>query len=273
VLVDDRSPDDAWATIKALQTTHPAVKAIRLSRNFGQHIAITAGLAEARGDYAVVMDCDLQDPPELIPSLFEKLREGCDLVLARRVERRHSNFRIIAAGAYFKVLEKLVGERVDGRFGSFSLLSRKVIDSFLLFEEKERHYLFILRWLGFHSGHIDYAHQSRYCGRSSYGLVKLIQHALEGLLFQATILLRWIVIAGFFFALTGLGVASYLIWRATFYAALPGWTSLVVVTLVCTGALMISLGVIGLYVGKIFDQSKQRPLYVKDELLERRLPW
>jgi glycosyltransferase involved in cell wall biosynthesis len=273
ILVDDRSPDNSWSQLAPLQTQHPEVKGIRLSRNYGQHIAITAGLSAARGDYAVVMDCDLQDPPSLIPELYAKLQEGYDLVLAKRVVRNHSPFRLFAAKAYFKLLSKLTEEPVDGSYGSFSILSRKVIDGFLLFGEKERHYLFILRWLGFRIGSVDYVHQERHIGRSSYTLGRLISHALNGILFQATVLLRWIVSLGFVFALTGMGMAGYYFWRSLFYTALPGWTSLVVLILVCTGAILVSLGIIGLYVGKIFDQAKQRPLYVVDAVSESRLPW
>jgi dolichol-phosphate mannosyltransferase len=273
ILVDDRSPDNAWDTIVSLQAGHPSVKGVRLSRNYGQHIAITAGLAAAGGDYAVVMDCDLQDPPSLIPELFAKLREGYDLVLARRIERSHSAFRLWAAKAYFKLLSRLTEEPVDGSYGSFSILTRKVIDGFLRFEEKERHYLFILRWLGFRIGSVDYAHQERYAGRSSYTLGRLFQHALNGILFQATVLLRWIVSLGFLFAFSGLAMAVYFVWRHLFHTSLPGWTSLVILILMSTGAILISLGIIGLYVGKIFDQAKQRPLYVVDVVAERALPW
>ena len=273
ILVDDRSPDDTWSMLSALQAAHPSVKGIRLSRNYGQHIAITAGLAAAQGDYAVVMDCDLQDPPSLIPTLYSKLKEGNDIVLARRVERSHSPVRLLAARIYFKLLSKLTGGSFDGSYGSYSMLSRKVIDSFLRFEEKERHYLFILRWLGFRIGSVDFVHQQRHSGRSSYTFGKLLSHAIDGVLFQQTVFLRWIVGLGFLFALTGLAVAGFLAWRAIFHTALPGWTSLVVLILVCTGTILVSLGVIGIYVGKIFDQAKQRPLYVVDVVADRRLPW
>lgn len=273
ILVDDRSPDNSWSQLPSLQARHPSVKGIRLSRNYGQHIAITAGLAEARGDCAVVMDCDLQDPPSLIPLLFAKLQEGYDLALAKRIERNHSAFRVFAAKAYFTLLSKLTGEEVDGSYGSFSILSRKVIDSFLLFDEKERHYLFILRWLGFRIGTVDFAHQERYAGESSYNLSRLLSHALNGMLFQATVLLRWIVSLGFLFALSGLGMAAYLVWRHFSHTSLPGWTSLVVLILISTGVILVSLGIIGLYVGKIFDQAKQRPLYIVDMVREGSQQW
>lgn len=273
ILVDDRSPDDAWSQLASLQASHPSVKGIRLSRNYGQHIAITAGLAAARGDYAVVMDCDLQDPPSLIPELYAKLNEGYDMVLAKRVVRNHSPFRLFAAKLYFKLLSKLTGEHMDGSYGTFSILSRKVIDGFLLFEEKDRHYLFILRWLGFRIGSIGFVHQKRIVGQSSYTLGRLISHALNGILFQATVLLRWIVTLGFLFALSGTCMAGYLIWRYFTNSSLPGWTSLAVLILVSTGAILVCLGIIGLYVGKVFDQAKQRPLYVVDVVSESRLPW
>ncbi|MEY2632085.1 MAG: hypothetical protein RIR00_739 [Pseudomonadota bacterium] len=273
ILVDDRSPDNAWRSFDSLQAQYPSVKGIRLSRNYGQHIAITAGLAAAAGDCAIVMDCDLQDPPRLIPALLEKLREGYDLVLARRASRSHSLFRVQAAKLYFRLLSKLSGEPVDGSYGSFSILTRKVIDAFLRFEEKERHYVFILRWLGFSVGQLEYEHEDRHAGQSSYSLGRLVSHAINGILFQATVLLRWIVTGGIAFAFAGLGLASFLAWRAIFFTALPGWTSLAVLILVCTGVTLLSLGIIGLYVGKIFDQAKQRPLYVIDSVLERKKAW
>jgi len=273
ILVDDRSLDNAWAKIISLQAQHPAVKGIRLSRNFGQQIAITAGLAAARGDYAVVMDCDLQDPPNLIPELYAKLREGYDLVLAKRIERSNSPLRRLASRVYFKLLSRLAEEPIDGSYGSFSILSRKVIDGFLLFEEKERHYLFILRWLGFRTGSVDYVQRLRYSGRSSYSLSRLLHLAIDGVLFQATVLLRWIVNLGFIFAASGMAMAAYFAWRVLFRTSLPGWTSLAVLILISTGAILVSVGVIGLYVGKIFYQSKQRPLYVIDVVSEGRLQW
>jgi len=273
ILVDDRSPDNWWSHIETLQDKYSSVQGLRLSRNYGQQIAITAGLAAARGDYVVVMDCDLQDSPSLIPELYAKLQEGYDLVLAKRVERNHSGFRLLAAKLYFDLLSKLANEPIDGSYGAFSILSRKVVDSFLLFEEKERHYLFILRWLGFNMGSIDVVHQERHSGRSSYNLDGLIRLALDGVLFQATVMLRWIISLGFLFAFSGLAGAGYFVWQYFYHTSLPGWTSLAVLILVSTGVLLISLGIIGLYVGKIFDQAKQRPLYVVDTVRERKLTW
>lgn len=273
IFVDDRCPHGSWVEIERLKAVHPYVTAVRLSRNFGQHIAITAGLAQATGEYAVVMDCDLQDPPEYIPALWQKIQEGYDLVLARRAERSHSPFRLLAAKTYFRLLGVLTEERVDGSYGSFSLLSRKVIDAFLQFGERERHYLFILRWMGFSIGTIDYPHAERAHGRSSYTLRALIRHALNGLFFQATVLLRWIIGIGLAFAFGGLLLAAFYIVQYFTGTIVAGWTTLVVLLLVCTGVILTSLGVIGLYIGKIFDQTKGRPLYFIDQIQPRKDAW
>ena len=273
ILVNDRSPDCAWEKITVLQQQYPQVKGIQLSRNFGQHIAISAGLSEAKGDYAVVMDCDLQDPPEKIADLYNKIKEGYDLVLARRVERNHSLFRIVTAKAYFWMMSRLTEENVDGSYGSYSMLSRKVIDGFLQFGERDRHYLFIIRWLGFKNASIDYTHEARTIGQSSYSFGRLLQHAVDGLFFQSTVFLRWIVTLGMIFALLGVGLATYFIYQYYINVPVAGWTSLAVLLLICTGVIISSLGVIGLYIGKIFSQTKGRPLYLVDCILESDTQW
>ena len=261
VLVDDRAPDDAWSEIKRLQVTYPAIRGLKLSRNFGQQIAISAGLAAARGRFVVVMDCDLQDPPERIPDLYAKLMEGHDLVMARRVERTHSRDRLWAAKAYFWLLSRLTGRTVDGSYGSFSILARPVVDAYLRFSERDRHHLFILRWLGFNVGVIEYRHDDRAAGRSAYSLSRLLRHAFSGFLFE-TVLLRWIVFGGLAFSFTSILAALVLFYRYFVIRSVPGWTSLMVLLLFCTGAILVSLGVIGLYLGKVFEQTKGRPLYL-----------
>lgn len=267
ILVDDRSPDGAWNAIKTLQQQFPQIRGIRLSRNFGQHIAITAGLAHAKCDLVVVMDCDLQDPPSMIPDLLNKLNEGYDMVLARRIERNHSTFRQTTSDLYFRGLSWLTARPVDGRFGTFSILTRKVVSAFLRFEEPGRHYLFILRYIGFHVGTIDYIHASRLSGRSSYSMIRLLRHAIDGILFQSTDFLIWIIACGLSFAAAGLLSAAYLCYRYFVYGSLEGWTSTAVLILVCSGTVLCSVGVIGLYIGKIFDQTKNRPLYLVDEVI------
>lgn len=265
ILVDDRSPDNSWTAILQLRTQYPSVRGVLLSRNFGQHIAITAGLQAARGDAVVVMDCDLQDPPEMIPQFVAKMQEGYDVVMGRRGARAHSGFRLLAAKLYFTLLSRLSEEKLDRSYGTFSILSRKAVDAFLRFGERERHYLFIVRWLGFTTGEIAYDHAERTIGCSSYSLKRLIQHAASGMFFQSTVFLRWIVGLGLAFAATGGVYATFLVLRYLIEGSgAPGWTSLAVLLLICTGVILTCMGVIGLYIGKIFDQTRARPLFLID---------
>jgi len=273
ILVDDRSPDGSWDTILGLQSAHPAVRGVRLSRNFGQHIAITAGLAAAKGDLVGVMDCDLQDPPEMVAAMYAKILEGYDLVISRRTARSHSLWRVLAARIYFFLLNRTTQEKVDGNYGSCSLLTRKVVDAYLRFNERERHYVFVLRWLGFKLGSVDYEHQERAAGKSSYSFGRLLRHAIDGIFFQTTVLLRWIVGLGLLFAGLSVVLAVYLTVRQILFGSVPGWTSLAVLLLASTGVVLVSLGVVGLYIGKIFDQVKDRPLYIVDTISDRRTPW
>jgi dolichol-phosphate mannosyltransferase len=262
VLVDDRSRDASWAVTAALARTDDHVRAVRLSRNFGQHAAITAGLAECEGDWAVVMDCDLEDPPEDIPRLYARAREGFDVVLGRRLRRRHSWARRAGAHVYARLLTSFNRMPTDGAHGTFSIISRRVIDAFLSVGDTARHYLHVLGWLGFETAHVDYEHGERFAGRSSYRLRTLLRHAADGVFFQTTVLLLWIVYAGFAVAAGGALLSVWVVYQYFWHTLLPGWASLAVLVLVLSGAVIVSVGVVGLYVGKIFDEVKDRPLYV-----------
>jgi polyisoprenyl-phosphate glycosyltransferase len=267
VLVDDCDDEGSWDVAAELARADTAVKAYRLSRNFGQHAAITAGLAQCTGRWAVVMDCDLQDPPENIPDLYRKALEGNDVVLARRKMKRHSFFRRVASRIYFRLMNSLATARLDGEFGSFSIISRKVIDAFLRFQDRDRHYLFILNWLGFRTAAIEYEHADRHSGGSSYTFRHLVRHAIDGMFFQTTVLLRWIVYVGFWISLAGFLLAAYYLYMYLVHSVYPGFTSLAVLILVIGGFIIMSTGVAGLYIGKVFDQVKGRPLYVIDQAI------
>jgi dolichol-phosphate mannosyltransferase len=268
ILIDDRGGDGAWETIAELARRDDRVRGVRLSRNFGQHAATTAGLAAARGDQAVVMDCDLQDPPEEIPRLYAKAAEGFDVVFGRRKAKPTSWLRRLSASLYFKGLNVFTGAGIQGEFGSFSLISRKVIDGFLCFRDEDRHYVLILHWLGFDWAAVDYEPSARFAGRSSYWLGTLIRHALDGVFFQTTVLLRWIVYFGFALATLGALLSVYFIVARVAGSAYPGWTSIAVIMLLASGFIITSTGITGLYVGKVFEQVKGRPLYVIDREIE-----
>jgi len=265
VFVDDRSTDGAWAVLLDLARRDPAVRAVRLSRNFGQHPAITAGLAEATGRWVVVTDCDLEDPPEEITRLWAKAQEGNDVVLARRKRRRQSLYRRVGARVYRTLANFLAGADVDPQLTNLSIISRRVVDEFLRLRDQDRQYLLILVWLGFKHETIEVEQDMRYAGRSSYTFRELLRVAADGIFFQTTKLLRWIVYAGFGVAIVGVLLALLLVYNYIQRNPPTGYTSLAVLLLILSGFLIATIGVMGLYVGKIFGQVKGRPLYVVDE--------
>ncbi len=269
VFVDDRSLDDGWSVLQQLAAKDERIRAFRLSRNFGQDAAITAGLAQARGAWAVVMDCDLQEAPEEIPRLWATAGEGYALVRTVRRGWRHSAFRRWTSRAYRRLTME-TDVRPD--HSNMSLLSRPVIDAFLRLRDRDREYMIALDWLGFESTAIEIEHHERHAGKSGYTLERLLRVALDGMFFRSTVLLRLVVLVGFLVALAGLVVAGFEV--ADYFLqpekSVPGYTSLVVLLLVLAGVIIVSVGVVGLYVGRIFEQVKNRPLYLIAEAAERR---
>ncbi len=264
VFVDDRSVDDGWTVLQRLAREDPHVRVFRLSRNFGQDAAITAGLAQARGDWAVVMDCDLEEAPEDIPRLWAAAGEGYDIVRTTRRGWRHSAFRRWTSRVYRRLtLETDV--RPD--YSNLSLMSRQVIDAFLRLRDRDREYMIALDWLGFDSTAIEIEHHDRHAGESAYSLARLVRVALDGMFFRSTVLLRLVVALGFVIATIGIVVAIFEI--VDYFAepdkAVPGYTSLAVLLLVLAGFIIVSVGVVGLYVGRIFEQVKNRPLFLIDD--------
>jgi dolichol-phosphate mannosyltransferase len=263
VFVDDRSRDDGWEVMRRLAGLDSHVRAFRLSRNFGQHAAITAGLAQARGRWAVVMDCDLQEAPEDIPRLWAAAGEGYDVVRTIRRGRRHSPFRRWASRIYRRLtLETDV--RPD--YSTMSLISRRVIDAFLRLHDRDREYMIALDWLGFDSTAVEIDHAERHAGKSAYTLPHLVRVALDGMFFRSTALLKVVVLVGFLVALAGVVLATF---EVIDYFLQPrdrvgGYASLAVLLLLLAGFIIVSVGVVGLYVARIFEQVKNRPLYLID---------
>jgi polyisoprenyl-phosphate glycosyltransferase len=267
VFVDDRSLDDGWGVLQRLAREDERVRAFRLSRNFGQDAAITAGLAECTGEWAVVMDCDLQEAPEDIPRLWAAAGEGYDVVRTIRRGWRHSAFRRWASRVYRRLtLETDV--RPD--YSNLSLLSRRVVDAFLRLRDRDREYMIALDWLGFDSTAIEIEHHERHAGRSGYTFERLVKVALDGMFFRSTVLLRLVVLLGFLVALAGVVVAIFEVvdYFAEPEKSVPGYTSLAVLVLVLAGFIIVSVGVVGLYVGRIFEQVKNRPLFLIDDHAE-----
>jgi glycosyltransferase involved in cell wall biosynthesis len=263
VFVDDRSVDGGWDVLQRLAERDAHVYAFRLSRNFGQHAAITAGLSRARGEWVVVMDCDLQEAPEDIPRLWAAAGEGHDVVRTIRRRRRHPALKRWASRVYRRLtLETDV--RAD--YSTLSLISRRVVGAFLQLHDRDREYMIALDWLGFDGTSIEVEHHDRQAGKSGYTLERLVRVALDGMFFRSTVLLRLVVLVGFTVAVAGLVLATFEI--VDYFAepdkTVPGYTSLAVLLLLLAGFIIVSVGVVGLYVGRIFEQVKGRPLFLID---------
>lgn len=265
VLVEDGSPDNSWAKIEELCSRHPHVRGIRLSRNFGQHYAITAGLEAASGNWVVVMDCDLQDDPKYIPELYEKALEGYDVVYTVKQRRQYHGFKNLLSKCFHRLVNVLVADkrqRTHSYVGNFSMLSRAAVDAFLSVHEYHRHYLGVLRWIGFPNSYIWTAHRERPHGETSYTLWRLVREAINAVTSQSDRLLYASILLGFAFTTTALLAAGYIVVRYFVTGLQEGWASVMVLMLLSTGVTLLCLGVLGVYLGKVFEQVKRRPLYV-----------
>ncbi|HEY4177033.1 MAG TPA: glycosyltransferase family 2 protein [Kofleriaceae bacterium] len=263
VLVDDRSPEADWKVIQELASRDPRVRGVRLARNFGQHQAIAAGLAHAEGDYVVVMDCDLQDPPRAIPELYAKAREGFHVVFARRRRRQDRWTKRLSSWAFAKLHGWLGGFDVDPSVGNFSIISRQVVLEMRKFTERNQTYGMMVGWLGFDAAFVDVQHGARFAGETSYTLPKQLAHAMGTILAQSTRPLYMSAVAGFVVSGTAGLYGLYLVARKLIGGiGVEGWTGIMVSLFFLSGVLMMNMGVLGLYLGNVFLDVKRRPGFV-----------
>jgi dolichol-phosphate mannosyltransferase len=268
ILVNDACPQSSWERIVMLCAKDSRVKGINLSRNFGQHYAITAGLDYAKGDWVVVMDCDLQDRPEEIIKLYNKALDGYDIVFGRRAERQDSFFKQLGSKAFNKVLEYFTETKHDNSIANFGIYAQKVVETINRYREHSRDFLLFAKMVGFKKTEIDIEHASRAYGQSSYNLTKLIRLAIDSIVSHSNKPLRLSIQLGFFIALASLIYAGWLVIRYFFYhTPAEGWTSLMVSMFFMFGLLFAIIGITGLYIGKIFDEVKRRPLYIIQETI------
>ncbi len=269
ILVDDGSPDQSWEKIKAICLKNPRVKGIKLSRNFGQQSAIGACFEHSRGDYVTLMDCDLQDNPAYIPEMYKLFDGSIDYVLSRRQSKKQGILRGIIGKFFYKIYNWLAGTELDGNIGPLSVLSRKFVDAYLRFGAYHRVYFTTIHWLGFKGKVVDVQTEERFSGSSSYTIVKLIGIALNIIVANSDRLLNLSVVIGLtFMAVSFLGAFSIFLSIVLFgveFAA--GWPSVIVLILFCTGLILLSMGVAGLYIGKVFEQVKNLPRYLVQDTL------
>ena len=269
ILVCDGSPDGSWTVMEQLAKKYPKLIAVNLSRNFGQHYALTAGMDLASGEWTVAMDCDLQDRPEEIPRLLEKAECGFDIVVARRIERQHKWWKRATSKLYFKAFSLLSGFKMDGSVGSFRIMRRPVMDGLRSMRESYRMFAGLVEWLGFRTGYIDVQHAPRYEGKSSYNFMRLTRMALDGMISFSNRPLYISIALGFAISVISGSYGIYLLISAFFggVQTLEGWLSTITATSFIGGLILLNQGVLGLYLGRMYNQAKGRPLYVVDRIV------
>lgn len=267
IFVNDKSPDNSWKEILEIAKNNSELVGVNLSKNFGQHAAITAGLSVSKGDWVVVMDCDLQDNPNEIVNLYKYAQSfNFDCVFARRMNRKHNFIKNVTSLFFYKFFNWLTDAYFDPAVGNFGICKRQVILEFLNLGDKFRNYPALIHWLGFNIGYIDVAHGESERGQSSYTISKLVEHAINTIIAFSDKPLRLSIRIGFFISLASAIVGVFFLSKKIFLGIdVSGWTSLIISIWFFGGVILLNLGIIGLYIGKTFDQTKKRPLFIIKE--------
>lgn len=267
ILVEDGGPDSSWSVIESISRNNSFVKGIKLSRNFGQHYAITAGLDHAKGEWVVVMDCDLQDKPEEISRLYKKAIKGYDIVLAQRFNRKDGFFKRFFSRMFYRTLGFLTGSRQDETVANFGIYHKKVIDSVKQMREPIRYFPTMIQWVGFRTTKIEVTHEQRYAGKTSYNFSKLLHLALDIILAYSDKPIRLLIKVGLLISFMSIIIAvTYLIRWINGEVIVLGYTSLIISLWLLSGIVIATLGIVGLYVGKTFEGVKKRPIYIIEKI-------
>ena len=265
--VDDGSRDDTWRVMCALREADPRVSTLRLSRNFGKELALTAGLDRVDADAAVVIDADLQDPPELIPAFVAHWRDGYDVVYGTRATRAgESSFKRMTASGFYRVMERLSATPIPRDTGDFRLLSRRALDALKQVRERQRFMKGLFTWVGFRQAAVVYHRDPRHAGQTKWNYWRLWNFAIEGITSFSNAPLKVATYFGLLSALLAFGFGLWVLGKALLFGdPVQGYPSLMVVVLFLGGVQLIALGVMGEYLGRLYVESKQRPLYLIDE--------
>jgi dolichol-phosphate mannosyltransferase len=264
VFVDDGSRDRTLELLRTYAAVDPRIVVVQLSRNFGHQLAATAGLDIARGDVVVLIDADLQDPPELIPAMVERWRAGFDVVYAvRRTRKGESAFKRLTARAFYRITRRLTKVAIPVDTGDFRLMSRRVVDALKSIRERHRFIRGLVSWVGFPQTSIEYDRDARFSGESKYPVSKMLRFAIDGITSFSDIPLRFASYFGFIVSAVAFVVAiSEILIRIFTGYNLPGYTSLIFAILFLGGVQLIGIGILGEYIGRIYEEIKGRPLYV-----------
>lgn len=269
VFVNDGSRDRSLDLLKEIQAKDPLVRVLGFSRNFGHQVAITAGMEHAHGEAVVVIDADLQDPPELIGPMLEKWREGYDVVYAVREKREGDTlFKRVTAALFYRLLRRITNVDIPLDTGDFRLMSRRSIEAMKLFSERNRFVRGLVSWIGFRQTGISFIRAERYAGETKYPLRKMLRFALDGIVTFSFVPLQLATYFGFIASgLSFLGILWVVYMRLFTQETITGWASMMVILLFLGGVQLLTLGIIGEYIGRIYDEVKRRPLYLVEEVL------
>ena len=263
ILVDDSSTDNSWAKIIELNEVDKRIDGIKLSRNFGQHHAITAGIDHTSSDWLIIMDCDLQDNPEYIPLLLEKAHEGYDIVQARRIAVAGNYFRRLYSIFFYKLFSFLTGTRYDGSVGNYGIYSKKVYTVLKQMREPMRAFPQMIKWTGFRATTIDVKHDERFSGKSSYTFVKLFSLGMNIIISFSNKPLNLTVRLGLIISFIAILFSLYNLFAYyTGIIQVVGYASIIISIWLLGGLIIFSIGILGIYIGKSFDALKGRPLYI-----------
>lgn len=269
ILVEDGGPDKSWEVIEALAKNNPRIVGVKLSRNFGQHHAITCGLEMSKGEWVVVMDCDLQDQPEEIENLYSKALEGYDIVLAQRFQRNDGFIKKLGSKLFYKAFSYLAGAPQDGSIANFGIYNRKVINEVIKMKEPLRAFPFMVKWVGFKSVALSVEHASRFEGSSSYNWSKLTNLALDIAISYSDRPLKFAVKTGIIISLLSLVFSIFQLYNYLMGNILvTGYASLIVSIWFLSGMIIFFLGIIGLYLGKTFEGVKNRQVYIVERKIK-----
>ena len=269
ILVNDACPQNSWETVRDIALRDMRVKGLDLSRNFGQIRAITAGLHHAKGEWIVVMDCDLQDRPEEIHRLYSKAREGYDVVFSRRTVRRDTFSKRVSSKIFHALYGYFTGGALDSTISNFSICRRMVADNYNRMGDRNRAYILFIKWMGFNSAVIDIDHSERSAGKSSYTLKKQLRLACEIITTQSNKLLTIPIKIGCIITFASFIYTMVILYRYFLNGiGITDSTGLIVCICFIGGIVIAQLGVLGHYIGCVFDQTKGRPLYIVRETVE-----
>jgi glycosyltransferase involved in cell wall biosynthesis len=267
IFVNDGSRDRTKELLEGLRKQIFCLKIIDFSRNFGHQIAITAGMDFARGDAVLIIDADLQDPPEVIPEMVKKWKQGYDVVYGKRVKRKGETiFKLATAKLFYHFLSGMTQVAIPRDVGDFRLLDRKVCDAMRRIHERNRFVRGLVSWAGFRQGEVPYVREKRLAGKTKYPFLKMIRFALNAIVSFSYKPLRLASLLGVLVSLGGFGYLIYVLVQFVSGETVQGWTSLISLSLIFNGVILLILGIIGEYVARIYDESKARPLYLVNEL-------